>query len=256
MQVERFVVLAALVFGVFGLKWSTPAHAQSGAACELELILAVDVSGSINRDEYALQMRGLADAFRASDIIHLIESTSRKGDVFMTVVQWSGQPHQAQIVPWTKLFDKKTVLEFAAAIDASPRAFLNYSTAIGDALAFSRAMFAIRPQKCRRRVIDVSGDGPSNEGSPVANIRATLIYEGVTINGLVVLGDEPSLGPYYRKEVIGGNGAFMITANTFEDYPDAIRRKLLREIAPPITSLPPRGSRLTFAGPDCPVIEC
>ncbi|MGI9465103.1 MAG: DUF1194 domain-containing protein [Aestuariivirgaceae bacterium] len=230
--------------------------AQSAQACELELILAVDVSGSINRDEYALQMQGLSDAFRSLDIIHLIQSTSRKGDVYATVVQWSGQPHQSQIVPWSKLDDEQSVLRFADAIKASPRVFLNYSTAIGDALRFSRAMFAIRPGKCRRRVIDVSGDGPNNEGSQIADIRAQLVYENVTINGLVVLGDEPSLGPYYRENVIGGSGSFMITANTFKDYPNAIRRKLLREIAPPITFLPPAARKAAHAMSICSTVKC
>jgi Ca-activated chloride channel family protein len=211
---------------------------QAAKPCELELVLAVDSSGSINRREYKLQMRGLADAFRSTDIIHLIASTSRRGDVFMTVMHWSGEPHQAQIVPWTRLHDEPSVLAFADAIDASPRQFLNYSTAIGNALEFSRGLFTIRPNTCRRRVIDVSGDGPNNEGQDVGPIRATLVSEGVTINGLVVIGDEENLDDYYRFEVIGGNGAFLMTANTFDDYPDAIRRKLLREIAPPITHVP------------------
>ncbi len=250
-------LISAVLLSLLGCLIRPPhAFAQSNTVCELELILAVDVSGSINRDEYALQMRGLSDAFRSSDIIHLIGSTSRKGDVYATVVQWSGQPHQSQIVPWSKLDDESSVLRFADAIEASPRVFLNYSTAIGDALRFSRAMFAIRPDSCRRRVIDVSGDGPNNEGSELADIRAKLIYENVTINGLVVLGDEPSLGPYYRQNVVGGSGAFMITANTFEDYPDAIRRKLLREIAPPITLAPQGYRRVTQALPHCSAAIC
>ena len=249
MRVRVCLMIAALVLGLLGFARPQPSHAQTTHSCELELILAVDVSGSINRDEYRLQMQGLSDAFRSSDIIHLITSTSRKGGVYVTVVQWSGQPHQSQIVPWAKLDNEASVLKFADAIAASPRMFLNYSTAIGDALTFARAMFAIRPNKCRRRVIDVSGDGPNNEGSPVNNVRARLIYEQVTINGLVVLGDEPKLGDYYRQNIIGGNGAFVITANTFEDYPDAIRRKLLREIAPPITFVPQSATRLTLLQP-------
>lgn len=258
MQIRVCLMIAVLVLvlGLVGFARPPASYAENTTACELELILAVDVSGSINRDEYRLQMRGLSDAFRSSDIIHLIASTSRKGGVYATVVQWSGQPHQTQIVPWAKLEDEATVLKFADAIDASPRTFLNYSTAIGDALAFSRAMFAIRPTKCRRRVIDVSGDGPNNEGSPVNNIRAQLIYEQVTINGLVVLGDEPDLGKYYRQNVAGGNGAFVITAQTFSDYPDAIRRKLLREIAPPITFIPKDNTRLTLSRQSCLSLQC
>ena len=259
--------MAAFLVGI--LVWlSRPPQifAQSAHACELELVLAVDVSGSIDSDEYAIQMRGLADAFRSLDIIHLIASASRKGDVYATVVQWSGRPHQAQVVPWSRLADEESILAFADAIAASPREFLNYSTAIGSALSFSRAMFAMRSAGCRRRVIDVSGDGPNNAPGPtkhgtsppgaVADIRAQLVRENVTINGLVVLGDHPTLGSYYRHNVIGGNGAFVITADTFKDYPDAIRRKLLREIAPPITFAPQGRPKVTLILPNCSTTEC
>ncbi len=237
------LIIAAVVLA-FSLR---PGQARAQAACELELILAVDVSGSVNRDEYVLQMQGLSDALRYSDIIHLIASTSRKGGVYLTVMQWSGEPHQSQIVPWTRVHDQASVLAFADAIDRSPRQFLNYSTAIGDALAFARAMFSIRPLGCRRRVVDVSGDGPNNEGRAISGSRSQLVLDNVTINGLVVLGTEPGLADYYREQVIGGNGAFLITASTFEDFPDAIRRKLLREIAPPITFMPNPGGKVTTA---------
>ncbi len=212
-------------------------------ACELDLVLAVDVSGSVNVDEYKLQMKGLADAFRSTDIIHLIGQTARRGAVNVTVVQWSGAPHQAQIVGWTALTDEASVLAFADRITAAKRAFVNYSTAIGEMLAYTAGLIAARPAHCRRRVIDISGDGPNNEGGEIAPPRRQLLGENVTINALAIVGEEEGLAGYFRDRVIGGNGAFLVTAENFRDFPDAIRRKLLREIAPPITYVPHESRR-------------
>ena len=211
--------------------------------CELALVLAVDVSGSVNVDEYVVQMKGLANAFRSSDIVHLIGQTNRRGSVHMTVVQWSGEPHQAQIVGWRQLNSEASVLAFADEISAAQRAYINFSTAIAEALAFSNDLFDAERRTCRRRVVDVSGDGPNNEGRDIFPVHSELMRAGVTINGLAILGEEPGLGAYYRDNVIGGNGAFVMSAETFDDFPDAIRRKLLREIAPPITFLPDDGKR-------------
>jgi Ca-activated chloride channel family protein len=224
---------------------------RPAAACELELILAVDVSGSVNAKEYRLQSRGLADAFRSEDIIHLIHQTSRRGAVYVTLLQWSGSPHQKQMSGWQHLHDKASVLAFAERIETSPREFINYSTAIGEMMAFAGGLFDQRPGRCRRRVVDVSGDGPKNEGREVAPARERLLQSDVTINGLAIIGEEEELAGYYRSEVIGGNGAFMMTAETFNDFPDAIRRKLLREIAPPITELAPSARRQANLEP-CP----
>jgi Ca-activated chloride channel family protein len=222
---------------------AAPREADATERCELALVLAVDVSGSVNVDEYAIQMKGLADAFRSSDIVHLIGQTNRRGSVHVTVVQWSGEPHQAQIVGWRQLAGETSVLAFANEISAAGRAYINFSTAIAEALAFSYELFDGELRLCRRRVIDVSGDGPNNEGRDIFPIHSALMRAEVTINGLAIQGEEPGLGDYYRDNVIGGNGAFVLTAETFEDFPDAIRRKLLREIAPPITFLPSGGKR-------------
>lgn len=232
--------MARLRIGLVALAVGLSVAMRAAQSCELELVLAVDVSGSVNVSEYDLQSRGLADAFRSSDIVHLIRQTARRGAVFITMVQWSGTPHQAQIIEWRQLHDEASIAKLAEDIDNAKRAFINYSTAIGEMMTFTGAVFGQRAERCRRRVVDVSGDGPKNEGGDVGPARARLLAADVTINGLAIIGEEDGLADYYRDRVIGGNGAFMITARTFADFPDAIRRKLLREIAPSITQRPRR----------------
>ncbi len=211
---------------------SAPGHAQE-RECTLALVLAVDVSGSVDEHEYHLQMQGLADAFRSEDIIDAVNADG-KGGIMATVIQWSGDTRQRQIVPWAWLTDRASLDRFAEAILASTRAYRIYSTGIGEALAFSGTTFLQVTRDCRRKVVDVSGDGPSNEGRAPANIRNALVARGVVVNGLAILESEPTLADYYRAHVIGGAASFVMSANRFEDYPEAIRRKLLREILPPV----------------------
>ncbi|MEM7425130.1 MAG: DUF1194 domain-containing protein [Pseudomonadota bacterium] len=219
--------------GGFGAR--AHASARSAQISELELVLAIDVSGSVDREEFARQINWPSAAFRSEDIIHLIKKTGQRGAIHVTVAQWSGEPHQAQAVPWTRLLDRTSALSFTEAIDGTRRRLKFYSNAIGNALVFSRQLFAQRPGTCRRRVVDVSGDGASNEGPGAGAIRDWLVAENVTVNGLGIRGSQPELDQYYRDNVIGGEASFLITAESFRDFPAAVRRKLLREIAPPIS---------------------
>ncbi len=233
--------------GMKGLVWSVTmaialwfaqageVRSQSAGLCELDLILAIDVSGSVSRREYHLQIGGLADAFRTDDIIRLLTGLAPKG-VYISVVQWSGEPHQELMIPRTRITGPESVRALAGRIEALPRAFRNFSTAIGEVIAFSLNRFEATSDVCKRRVIDISGDGRNNEGVSVERLRDLAASQGVTINGLAILGDDRQLSGYFRNRVVGGNGAFVISVDRFEDYPDAIRRKLLREIAPRITS--------------------
>jgi len=123
---------------------------------------------------------------------------------------------------------------FAAEVRSAGRAWRNFSTAIGEALAHAARVSATAPVRCGRRVIDVSGDGVSNEGGPPAPVAAALAAQGYTINGLVIRGADPDPLPHYRTEVVAGPGAFVEVAQTFDDYPAAILRKLLREIDQPM----------------------
>ncbi|MGI9387551.1 MAG: DUF1194 domain-containing protein [Methyloligellaceae bacterium] len=199
--------------------------------CALALVLAIDVSGSIEADEYALQMLGLADALRSRDIVGAIESLGG-GGIYATVLHWSGNGQQIQVLPWTQLANQEALQVFAAKVERLPRTFDHYATAIGEALGFANRLFSKVPAQCARRVIDVSGDGRSNEGWSPHLIRDAVVLGGVTINGLAILANDPKLKSYYREQIIGGSGAFVMSADRIEDYPDAIRRKLLREISP------------------------
>lgn len=210
--------------------------ALASPQCKLALVLALDVSGSVDPNEYELQTRGLAQAFRSPEVMAAIQFPGNRA-IAATVLQWSGDPHQMQVIGWTLLSDKSSIGAFADKIETVDRAFTPYSTAIGNALTFSASLFHTNPYTCDRQVIDVSGDGPNNEGEDVKPARNRVVSTGITVNGLAILGPREFLAGYYRESVMGGSGAFVISANTFKDYPEAIQKKLLREIQPPIVQL-------------------
>ncbi len=192
--------------------------------CDLALVLAVDVSGSVDRDEYRIQMDGLAAALRDGIVVDALVDQRAQ----VALVQWSGATRQQVSIGWTEITSAPDVAVLAERIATEPRKWRNYSTAIGEALELSLAQFQMVPD-CRRRVIDVSGDGLSNEGVPPKEIGSALRAAGVTVNALAIETDDADLTAYFFENVIGGAGAFVITANGFEDYPAQIRRKLQRE---------------------------
>ena len=203
-------------------------------ACELELVLAMDVSRSVVKSEFELQMNGLAMAFRDPEVADAI--TWITGGVMATVTQWSGPEAQSQPVPWTHLTDAAGAAAFAAAIESQGRIFFASYTAIGEALFHANSLSATNPRRCKRRVIDVSGDGASNRGRPARAMAEALAASGVTINGLVILGAWPDPAEFYLRNVVRGDGAFMETAANFADYANAIKRKLLRELTPQVAA--------------------
>lgn len=201
-------------------------------ACALELVLAVDVSGSVDSREYELQMAGLAQAFEHPSM--LVAVGQLEGGMIVTLTQWSGSTRQQQMIGWRRVADAASMAGFAAEMRATPRAWRNFSTAVGEALAHAAAVSADAPMTCRRRVIDVSGDGVSNEGREPEVVSRTLAAQGYTVNGVVIRGADPDPVAHYRAQVIAGPGAFVEVAESFEDYPAAILRKLLREIDQPM----------------------
>ena len=154
----------------------------------------------------------------------------------MTLVQWSGSTRQVQSVPWTEMRFPADVRRLADRIAADPRRWRNYSTALGEALTLSARAFGDVPA-CRRRVIDVSGDGLSNEGALPASVHPLLKSQGITVNALAIETDDTDLTAYFFEKVITGPGAFVVTANGFEDYPAQIRRKLRRETTKQLSTL-------------------
>jgi Ca-activated chloride channel family protein len=216
------VVKAAAIFlaGVF-------APSLSAAACSIALALTVDVSGSINEREYRLQMDGLAAALRDPAVADALVSS----EVALMLVQWSGESRQEVSVPWHRMISQSDVADFAELVERTPRAWAVFSTGIGNALLFTSAQFA----DCAHKVIDVSGDGYSNEGPNPLEISQALALQGFQINGLAIEDDEFELTAYYKHNVIAGEAAFVFTAETYADYPRTIWRKLLSELIIPIS---------------------
>lgn len=205
---------------------ATPAAAEP---VDLELVLAVDASSSVNAEEFQLQMQGIASAFRHPAVVNAIDAAGPAG-VAVTLVQWSGSGITAQAVDWTLLSSALSSYAFAARIEAAPRLVEGGATAIGSALLYAGALLDANAYEGKRRIIDLSGDGISNEGDYASTARAHLVRQGVTVNGLAILNDEPNLGRYYLAGVVGGPGAFVLTALDFRDFAVAIRQKLVTEI--------------------------
>jgi Ca-activated chloride channel homolog len=208
------VILLALLF------------ARPLAACETALLLAVDVSSSISPTEYEIQMQGLADALGDPRIVAaLVDGQSR-----LALVHWSGQTHQRLTLRWQSIQRVEDVKDFAATIRQIKRPQLRSVTAIGQAIRFSLTQFA-EVADCGRAIIDISGDGEENENWSLPEARNEAIAAGVMINAIAIeLGDADfRLTDYFRRFVITPGG-FVITATGVDDYPRAIRAKLLREI--------------------------
>ncbi|MEO1612344.1 MAG: DUF1194 domain-containing protein [Pseudomonadota bacterium] len=208
--------------------------AAPASACETALVLAIDISGSVDPDEYRLQMDGLAAALRDPTVIDALVAAQAR----VAVLQWSGSSRQRVVVPWTATLSHDDVDRLATAVTGAPRAFRHYSTAIGEALRTAAALLGDISGACARQVVDVSGDGFNNEGVAETRMRDALVRGGVVVNGLAIETSEPELTEYYRRNVIGGPGSFVMTAKTFEDYPEAIRRKLLRELTDKVVQAP------------------
>lgn len=212
-----------------------PAAAQD---VDLELVLAVDVSGSMDAEERALQRNGYSAAFRHPEVIAAIASGPLRR-IVVTYVEWAGSDDQEVMIPWMTLASPEDSFAFADMIAATETLREN-GTSISDGLEFASGLFASSGVAGTRRVIDVSGDGPNNIGLPVTPIRDRVTSNGITINGLAILpGPSGRYSPYeiaeldiyYEQCVIGGPGAFIVTVDNMSQFAAAIRRKLVLEIA-------------------------
>lgn len=205
---------------VLGLLLASPAP-----ACEVALLLAVDVSGSVDREEYRTQMQGLADGLRDSAVSEALVA----GEAMVSVVQWTGSSRQEVTVPWAHITSFEALDAFASQVETAPRRWRNFSTAIGEALDFSLSQFSAAAA-CKKRIIDISGDGSSNEGLLPREVHPRLRAAEITVNALVIEGAEPRMTEYFWENVITGPGAFVFTANSYDEYPARMRQKLLREV--------------------------
>ena len=215
--------LTMLLVALVGL---IPRPAAADTPVALELVLAVDVSGSVDHVEYNLQTRGIAAAFRDPAVIDAVLDS---GPVAVALVHWSGPHQQWLALDWTLVSDAGSAARFAAAAEAVPRAYFG-ATAIGDVLNLSAGLFGRSRFVGRRQVIDLSGDGPNNTNSDPVAARDLAVALGITINGLAILNEVPNLDVYFRDSVIGGPGAFLVVARDYRDFARAMRLKLIREI--------------------------
>ena len=211
--------------------------ARAEEAVDVSLVMAVDVSRSIDEDEARLQREGYRVAVSDPVVVAAIRG-GMIGAVGIAYVEWAGIEYQRTVIPWRRIATQADADAWAAELAAAPRASLSW-TSISGAIRHSRQVMEECPWEATRKVIDVSGDGVNNSGPPADHQRDAAIAEGITINGLPIINDRPTFGrlppvpldDYYRENVIGGNGHFMIVAEDFESFGVAVKRKLIREIA-------------------------
>ena len=204
--------------------------ASAQTTVDLQLVLAVDVSGSVSPQRFELQKMGYVAAFQNRRVLSAILG-GRNQSIAVTMMQWSGPFLQSQVVPWTVLKDETSVKALAGAIESAPRMMYGGGTSISGAIDHAATLFPQGSFKTERRVIDVSGDGSNNRGRSVTQARDEAVDAGIVINGLPILAFEPYLDQYFKDYVIGGPGAFMIAAKSFETFAEAILMKLIIEIA-------------------------
>jgi len=228
--------LFALLLGT-GVAGSAVAQSQAPPAASpaqtdvsVALVLAVDTSGSVSMDRFELQKRGYAAAFRNAQVLNAIRSLGTQS-IAVTMFQWTGPFLHIVVADWTLVKDAASAAAFAGGIDAAPRKLFGGGTSISGAIDYARTLLAQSPYKGARRIIDVSGDGSNNSGRPAEMARDEAVTDGIGINGLPILTVEPDLDHYYFTHVIGGPGAFMVPVANYDNFADAILKKLINEIA-------------------------
>ncbi|HZH29083.1 MAG TPA: DUF1194 domain-containing protein [Azospirillaceae bacterium] len=239
----RTAVLAAVMCAA-GFMVPGQVHAQMGAKTvptevDVALVLAVDISASIDEDEARLQRQGYADALSDPAVLKAI-ATGPLGRIAVVYFEWSSDSDQQVVAPWTVIGDSGSAAVFSAALAEAPLRIGQF-TSISSAIDFSLTLFDASGVEALRQVIDISGDGFNNSGRSLQAARERALARGITINGLPVMNDRPNPGGggkppagldrYYEDNVIGGPGAFVTPAHDFDDFGRAVRAKLIREIA-------------------------
>jgi hypothetical protein len=201
------------------------------------LVLAVDISRSVDEDEAKLQREGYRNGVSDPRVVEAMLG-GVLGSIGLAYVEWAGSEYQRLVLPWRRIGSQADAQAWAEALAEAPRQSLSW-TSISGALEFSAQVLARAPFEGTRRVIDLSGDGVNNSGPPPEPVRDRLVADGVVINGLPIVNDRPTYGrgpqmpldQYYRDSVVGGTGAFLVVAEDFNSFGVAVRRKLIREIA-------------------------
>ncbi|MDB5532066.1 MAG: von Willebrand factor type domain protein, partial [Hyphomicrobiales bacterium] len=210
---------------------SSPVWAQSASLedVDLELVLAVDASGSVSQQRFNLQKQGYVQAFQDPRVARAIASGLTQS-IAVTMFQWTGPMVSAEVIPWMKIADAASARAVAEAIAEVPRRIYGGGTSISGAIDQAMTLFG-QSFRGSRHVIDISGDGANSSGRSVSRARDEAVAKGVVINGLPILSVEPDLDQHYQEEVIGGPGAFMIVIKDYDQFADAIIKKLIAEIS-------------------------
>ena len=218
-----------------------PTASSAAEQVDLLLVLAADVSRSIDSEKFQLQRDGYAAAITDPRVLEAIKS-GRAGRIGVSFVEWSGLTSQRVVIDWATISDAESAKNFADRLLEAPRSFAD-RTSISSAIEFAMAHLARAPFESARHTIDVSGDGTNNSGGEVTQARDAAVAQGVTINGLVILSETPlawnpdhtnpagGLENYYRNNVIGGPGAFVMPAEGFNSFGRAIVKKMIAEVA-------------------------
>jgi hypothetical protein len=229
-----------------------PAAGLAADKVDLLLVLAADVSRSIDNEKFQLQREGYAAAISDQRVLDAIRS-GRSGRIGVMFVEWSGVGSQRVLIDWTAIGDAEAAKGFGDRLLEAPRSFAD-RTSISGAIAFAMDQFARTPYAATRRTIDISGDGTNNSGADVMAARDTALAQGVTINGLVILSDTPlpwnpdhtnppgGLDNYYRSHVVGGPGALVLVAGNFNSFGEAIIKKMIAEVAQAHDQAPKRAA--------------
>jgi hypothetical protein len=201
---------------------------------DVELVLAVDVSRSMDQSEFAIQRAGYAEALRHPDFISAVKAGPH-GRILVAYFEWSGAAQPESLVEWAVIDNAERAADFARQIENRPEVGSRYGTSISQAIDFAASLIAVNAFEGERKVIDVSGDGPNNMGRLVTEARDAAVAQGIIINGLPML-ISPSrtfreLDRYYADCVIGGPGAFVLPVNDISEFATAIRRKLILELS-------------------------
>lgn len=197
-------------------------------ACRLALVLALDVSSSVDADEHALLRQGMATALLAPEVEAAFFASP--DPVAIQIFEWSGQRDQANLLNWTMVREPDDLRLAAQSLVNNQRSFSTMPTALGYALGYASIQLRDAPA-CLFQTIDMAGDGVNNDGFGPASAYAAFAFDGVTVNGLAITGSEDGLQRYYENEVIRGSNAFVEVAAGFADFEDAMRRKLVRELS-------------------------
>jgi hypothetical protein len=231
-RIPRLLAAAAVLTNLTTTAWSAP------IPVEVELVLAIDSSSSIEPEQFDLQIEGYVQAFRHPAVIAAIQALQPNG-IAVTMVQWSASFQQTQTVEWTLVNDTSSAASFAADVESNMRQFTGFGTALGTAISYSAGLFEQSPFEGQRRVIDVLADERANTGAHPSYAREEAILVGATVNGLAMVQRDQDLVRYFEHFVITGPDAFVIAVQSYEDLAESIRRKLIRELTGPLAQSEP-----------------